>query len=362
MDKIKVIAYYLPQFHPIPENDVWWGKGFTEWTNVGKAKSLFPGHLQPRVPSELGYYDLRVPEVREQQAALAKEYGVDGFAYWHYWFGNGKQLLERPFNEVLKKGKPDFPFCLSWANETWQGFYHGLKSRQTLIEQTYPGNDDNAKHFYNVLPALKDNRYITIDGKPLFIVYRPFNLPNPKDFIMQWRELASQNGLPGICFVGITDSDEKIDEILNMGFDFVNLNGMNRYLLHRKSFKYALKSKIYKMIYGCKNVGFYEDAMKYFINDNAKRKDVLPTIIPNWDHSPRTNKEGYILHGSTPDLFRKHLNVVKESVRGKDNVNNIVFIKSWNEWGEGNFMEPDIIFGRKYLETFKEVMREMKDI
>src|ERR1700754_964591 len=160
----RVIAFYLPQFHPIPENDLWWGKGFTEWRNVGKAKQLFKGHYQPRVPADLGYYDLRVSETRKAQADMAKEHGKEGFCYWHYWFGNGKRLIERPFTEVLGSDQPDFPFCLAWANESWKGFAHGLKNRNVLIEQTYPGVDDYTAHFYAVLPAFIDKRYIQVDG------------------------------------------------------------------------------------------------------------------------------------------------------------------------------------------------------
>ena len=167
--KARVLAYYLPQFHPFPENDEWWGKGFTEWTNVGKAKNLFPGHYQPRVPADLGYYDLRVPETREAQAQLARDAGVEGFIYWHYWFA-GKELMERPFDEVLASGKPDFPFALAWANQTWQGFNFGVNDeRNVLIEQTYPGDEDYIAHFNKVLPAFKDKRYIQ---------YRQAYIPN----------------------------------------------------------------------------------------------------------------------------------------------------------------------------------------
>ena len=173
--KARIIAYYLPQFHPIPENDEVWGKGFTEWTNVAKAKPLFRGHYQPRIPADLGFYDLRLPEVREQQAELARDAGVEGFCYWHYWFGNGKMLLERPFEEVLKSGKPDFPFCLCWANHSWttktwkKG--HGSSSRTMIAEQLYPGEEDDIAHFNYCLPAFKDPRYITVEGKPLFGVF-----------------------------------------------------------------------------------------------------------------------------------------------------------------------------------------------
>lgn len=171
--KARLLALYLPQFHPIPENDLWWGKGFTEWTNVGKAQRYFRNHYQPRVPADLGYYDLRVAETRQAQADMAREYGVEGFVYWHYWFGNGKRLLERPFNEVLACGEPDFPFALAWANESWRGFAHGITNRNMLIEQLYGGVEDYTAHFRAVLPAFRDHRYITVDGKPLFMIYKP---------------------------------------------------------------------------------------------------------------------------------------------------------------------------------------------
>ena len=200
MSQIRSIAFYLPQFHPIPENDEWWGKGFTEWTNVVKAKPLFKGHYQPKLPTELGLYDLRVPEVREQQANLAKEYGIEGFCYWHYWFGNGRRILERPFNEVLESGKPDFPFCLAWANETWTGIWHGLNN-EILMEQTYPGQDDYIAHFNCLLKAFKDKRYMRVDDKPIFVVYRPNAIPDIKLFVDTFQEQAVQNGLKGVYLI-----------------------------------------------------------------------------------------------------------------------------------------------------------------
>ena len=200
--KIKPLAFYLPQYHPIPENNEWWGEGFTEWTNVSKATPLFPGHYQPHIPSDLGFYDLRLEEARIAQADLAKQYGIEGFIYWHYWFGNGKTILERPFNEVLESGRPDFPFCLAWANQSWTGIWHGLEN-QILMEQQYPGKEDYEKHFYHVLPAFQDKRYIRVDGMPVFFVYLPQELPDSNAFIDQWNELAIKNGLDGIYFIGI---------------------------------------------------------------------------------------------------------------------------------------------------------------
>ncbi|HEX7787590.1 MAG TPA: glycoside hydrolase family 99-like domain-containing protein, partial [Methylomirabilota bacterium] len=198
--RARVLAFYLPQFHPIPENDEWWGPGFTEWRNVAKARPLFRGHYQPRIPGELGFYDLRVPETRWAQAELARTHGVEAFCYWHYWFA-GRRILERPFREVLRLREPDFPFCLAWANQTWTGIWHGLRDR-TLIEQTYPGRQDYVAHFHAVLPALQDPRYVTVDGKPLFYVYAPREMPNALEFTDLWRDLAVKAGLKGLYLVG----------------------------------------------------------------------------------------------------------------------------------------------------------------
>src|SRR5215468_1528989 len=174
---VRVIAFYLPQYHPIPENDAWWGKGFTEWTNVAKARPLFPGHHQPIVPADLGFYDLRLPETREAQARLARAYGIEAFCYYHYWFA-GRRILERPFNEVLASGQPDFPFCLGWANQTWTGIWHGASNR-VLIQQTYGGETDARLHFEAVLQAMLDPRYLRVDGRPVFFLHQPQELPEP---------------------------------------------------------------------------------------------------------------------------------------------------------------------------------------
>jgi len=189
---VRTIAFYLPQFHPIPENDKWWGKGFTEWTNTARAKPLFRGHYQQHVPADLGFYDLRLPESRSAQANLARDYGLEAFCYYHYWFA-GHRILDRPFNEVLASGEPDFPFCLCWANQTWSGIWHGAANR-VLIEQTYPGIDDHRRHFETLLPAFSDKRYLTVDGKPLFIIYKPTELPNAAATTDLWREMAVKAG------------------------------------------------------------------------------------------------------------------------------------------------------------------------
>jgi lipopolysaccharide biosynthesis protein len=377
--KARVIAFYLPQFHPILENDTWWGKGFTEWTNVAKAKPLFKGHYQPRIPADLGFYDLRLPEVREAQANMARDAGIEGFCYWHYWFGNGKQLLERPFNEVLESGKPDFPFCLGWANHSWtnKSWEKGSSkiSEMTLMEQTYCKEDYDI-HFYEVLKAFKDPRYIKVDGKPLFVIYDSNTLPD--DFIPQWRSLAAKNGLKGIHFVGITgnlvsfDIDDKgkkhyrriktdtsaneaYEKVLAKGFDAVNSRGQLRAELSVKGrvYQYAVKAlEVYFNINVLKKFG-YEDIIKYLYLKEDTLEYVYPTLLPNWDRSARSGKKAIIYHRATPTLFERHLREGIALVSEKDPEHRILFLMSWNEWAEGNYVEPDLKYGHGWLDVLK---------
>lgn len=365
--KARVLAYYLPQFHPIPENDEWWGKGFTEWTNVTKAKKLFPGHYQPRLPADLGFYDLRVPESRQAQADLAKKYGIEGFVYWHYWFGNGKQLLERPFNEVLSSGKPDFPFCLAWANETWKGFAFGLDDeRKPLIEQLYPGDDDYIMHFNHVLPAFKDRRYITCEGKPVFIVYKPHDVPDVAHFINLWQKLAKENGLKGIYFIA-HELEQLGDEPVissygkrkNEGFDgvtFVNLMERNNSRLPfwlRIMRKLFYKNPRFRVMPSLRP--YRIDIFKTVLDS---QEDVFPSVMPDWDHTPRTGIRGDVLYGSTPEKFGEAVKTAVERIREKPEDKRFLFIKSWNEWAEGNYLEPDLKWGCAYLEAlYKEIKK-----
>lgn len=359
----RIFALYLPQFHPIPENDQWWGKGFTEWTNVGKAKPLFRGHYQPHVPADLGYYDLRVPETRKAQAEMAKKYGIEGFLYWHYWFGNGKRLLERPFNEVLKSGEPNFPFALAWANETWKGFAHGLKNRNVLIEQLYPGDEDYIAHFNEVLPAFKDKRYITVDGKPIFLIYKPHQLPDASHFINLWQRLAKENGLPGIYFIAHHQSTKEhnyqpekvsLQEMLSWGFDAVNFVRLTKCLENRSLFD-KLYGRIKRFVYKIPLAIPYKKAMGYFSDDIDKNEQVIPSIIPCWDHSPRSGKEALVLTNSTPELFGQHVNNVLNNVVEKEN--KLIIIKSWNEWAEGNYLEPDLRWGTQFLDVLSNKLK-----
>ncbi len=360
--KARVIAFYLPQYHPIPENDKWWGKGYTEWTTVGKAKPLFRGHYQPRVPADLGYYDLRMPEVREAQAEMAREAGIEGFCYWHYWFGNGKQLLERPFNEVLESGKPDFPFCLGWANHSWYAKNWNKKNvngkDKLLIKQNYLGEEDIKNHFFLVLKAFKDKRYLTVDEKPIFFIYSPKNIPDIRLFISVWQKLAVENGLNGIYFIGRTSINEDYKDIFNMGIDGICREGIES-ALYKINGKYAYKilRKI-RLLIDSKFVPLNKYKYSYFVKYLLEPKldaveNIYPTVIPNFDHSPRSDRHGLIIYNSSPEYFKAHFKEALQIVANKEKEHRIIFLKSWNEWGEGNYMEPDIFHGKGYLEALK---------
>ncbi len=360
--KARVIAFYLPQFHPVPENDLWWGKGFTEWTNVGKARPLFKWHYQPRVPADLGYYDLRVPETRIAQANLAREHGIEGFCYWHYWFGNGKVLLDRPFNEVLLSGKPDFPFCLAWANESWKGFDHGLVNRKVLIEQLYPGVVDYEAHFYSVLPAFMDKRYLKVDGKPIFMIYKPLATEEIKVFIELWRKLASENGLSGIFFIGHhNDQRYTLNEILNVGVDAVNTTRLTNYIVNHRTVIHKSVGRVKRFLYGYASAYAipYRVMSRYFLVESEdKLNNVFPSIVPGWDHTPRSGKEGLVMVNSNPKDFEDHVMKAVSIIQHKDHDRKIIFLKSWNEWAEGNYVEPDLKWGKQFLEA---ILRQVRD-
>lgn len=362
--KARVIALYLPQYHPIPENDKYWGKGFTEWVNVVQAKPLFRGHIQPRIPADLGFYDLRFPAIREEQAKLAKDAGIEGFCYWHYWFESGKMLLQRPFEEVLATGKPDFPFCLGWANHDWSTgtWLKGKKqlNKEMIAEQKYLGEEDYVAHFNYCLPAFKDHRYILVDGKPFFAIYDPFISPEILRFMGVWQELAIKNGLPGIHFVAMNNTQMSIDEILGMGFSAVNNRQMWETIKKTNHSRYInyLKYKVSNMFDLPLLRIKYEDILKYWYNGDEAKEMCYPTILPNYDRSPRAGGKGMIIYGSTPELFEKHVKMGLDLIKDKPFEHRIMILKSWNEWGETNYMEPDRIYGHEYLYALKRALEE----
>lgn len=363
--KARVIAMYLPQFHPFKENDEWWGKGFTEWTNVGKAKPLFRGHYQPRVPADLGYYDLRMPIIREQQAEMAREAGVEGFMYWHYWFGNGRTLMANIFQEVLESGKPDFPFCLGWANHSWTrrtwNSDAALHKDLDLMIQEYPDGDAEM-HFKAVLPAFKDKRYITVDDKPLFVVYAPLDIPNCSNFIELWQKLAKDSGLKGIHFVGLASGwESNYKKILNLGFDALTLSNLwnAQTAVNGGYLNQMLKTKLRKYLprIAPLDTYSYKKITNHLFCEWDEKENGYPQIIPNWDRSPRGGRRAVIYTGSTPELFKIHVQNAIELVKNKSDEHKIIFLRSWNEWAEGNYMEPDLKFGYGYINALHDVLK-----
>ena len=376
--RARVIAYYLPQYHPVPENDKFWGKGFTEWTNVAKAKPLFRGHYQPQIPADLGFYDLRLSEVREAQADLAREAGIEGFCYWHYWFGNGKKVLDMPFNEVLKSGRPDFPFCLGWANHSWttKTWEKGksFTSETMIFEQLYPGDEDYTAHFYDVLPAFRDHRYITVEGKPLFVIFDPDAFKDATHFMKLWNELAKKNGLKGVYFVGRCDalpdmslkSIRKIDQLTKPRYENMlkrGYDGINSVTLKYAEFKAT--GVLHKAVHSFMRKYFggwvldkykYGDIMKHFITPEDYMDRIYPQLIPRRDRSPRSGRKAMIYYNSTPELFEIAAENAVKCVEKRDMDHRLIFLNAWNEWGEGAYMEPDIRYGKKYIETLRKVL------
>lgn len=360
--KPKVFAFYLPQFHPFPENDEWWGKGFTEWTNVGKAKPLFKGHYQPRVPADLGYYDLRLPEIRQQQADLAREAGVTAFCYWHYWFGNGKRLLADVFQEVLDTGKPDFPFCLAWANHTWRavGCTAGNESPEVLMEQTYPGIEDERMHFDFLLKAFRDKRYVKVNGKPFLFIFDSKSIPT--EYIKNFKKWTIEAGYPGLYLVGNKPYSMSKKELLEKGFDAITYGRLGLHVPNSKAKEFLLKVRNRLLSY-CKrrppHVYDYKKEYHGFINkDIDKEIDVIPQLYPQWDHSPRTGSKGNIYINSEPKYFKEHVKEALDAIKDKPEEYQILILKSWNEWAEGNYMEPDLKYGKGYMRALHSAISE----
>lgn len=373
-NKIKFLAYYLPQFHPIPENDLWWGKGFTEWTNVAKAKPLFKGHYQPILPADLGFYDLRVQEIQEQQAALATEYGIDGFIYYQYWFGNGKMLLEKPAEAMLKNKNIDLPFCFCWANETWKGVWHGLDNPTILMEQIYGGEEDYRAYFNYLLPFFQDNRYIKSDNKPMFHIYKLEEIPDLSLFINTFNQLALINGFDGIYFISTGNVNSRNVTENNNIYGVVGLDSFNaiRYqqktFFNRKSVLGRLENLFLSKIGHTNEV---ENRKKPLVLDYATgvlnlnidfpHQKYIPCVFPNWDNSARSGNKSLIFKNATPSAWKIHLSkTISKLELNKVNPPYII-IKSWNEWAEGNHLEPDIKFGLQWLESVKEVKEKFNN-
>lgn len=374
MNKTKFLAFFLPQFHPIPENDQWWGKGFTEWTNVSQARPRFRGHYQPHIPADLGFYDLRLAETRQEQAKLAAENGIYGFCYYHYWF-NGYKLLERPTEDILKSQEPDFPFCLCWANETWSRTWSG-EDRYVLIKQEHSREDD-IEHFKYLLSFFTDPRYICVDNKPMFIVYRPDLIADVEGTLRLWRQMAVDAGVPGLHLVAVYNNFSLTDEqgFIKKGFDAViEFQPHKRYipkqaLVRRVANKLkSLVNECYRKLRNTHDVLFVTTHRHSYqkLKDNAIRGlqehqqpgvKIYPSVIPSWDNSARRKDGSRVIQNLDPQPFGEWLQHAATSVADYQD-DNFVFINAWNEWAEGAHLEPDLVCGHGFIDEVKKIMNK----
>ncbi len=348
----KLIALYLPQFHPIPENDAWWGRGFTEWTNVAAARPHFRGHHQPHLPADLGFYDLRLAEAREAQATLASQNGIHGFCYYHYWF-NGSRLLERPFNDVLSSRSPDFPFCLCWANENWTRAWDG-QEREILKKQSY-SNEDNRRHIDWLIRAFQDSRYIRIEGKPLFLIYRLHDIPNAGELLAMWRAQAQRQGLPGLYLcamqTGLSAGSEApllrsgVDAIVDFQPNWPSFpasgNLIDRLAVAARTILPAsLYQAVSRSVSATRVIDYGKVVDVLLKRPWPKNYTRFPCVFPSWDNSAR-RKAPTIIQNDDPGRYQRWLEVAIDAVRGYAAEQQVVFINAWNEWAEGCHLEPD---------------------
>lgn len=361
-EKMKIIAFYLPQFHCFPENDKWWGKGFTEWTNVKNAKPLFEGHNQPRVPLNNNYYTLTDKNVLKWQSNLAKEYGIYGFCYYHYWF-NGKMLMEKPMEIMLEDRSIDLPFCICWANENWTKAW-AKRSKEVLIAQKYDDKEDWEKHFQYFLSFFSDPRYIRINNKPVLVIYRPELIPCLKELLSYWNEQAKESGFQGICFMYqhkfFDHTKHSAGELFDYGIEYQPSYAMDQQrkkidLVARKiknliSNKFNLKTgKSSSIIYD------YDMAWQYILKMEPKDSKMIPGAFVDWDNTPRYKNQASLFTGVTPDKFEKYLTQQIENAKNKYH-KDMIFMFAWNEWGEGGYLEPDETTGFKRLEAVKNAL------
>lgn len=344
---VKTIAFYLPQFHPFPENDEWWGKGFTEWTNVGKAERFFPGHYQPHCPIHLGYYDLRIPDVMEEQARLARNYGISGFAYYFYWF-NGKVLMEEPLKAMLDNKRVDIPFCFIWANENWTRRWDGQENDVLIAQNHSP--EDSQRFLEFIIPYLKDDRYIKIDGKPVLIVYRPSILGDVSRTIRKWNQTAKNAGFPGVYTIGALTFGEDPTGMFDATMEFPPHGAKSEEVSSTvPGLSHTFDGEIYD----------YEQIVK----NSAKKRDpdgkVFPTATLTWDNTARKGAKAILFVNYSHNKFAQWLSSNIERVTKNPSLSpdeRIVFINAWNEWAEGTHLEPDQRSGFGYLNAVRKVL------
>ena len=366
----RMIAFYLPQFYPTPYNDEWWGKGFTEWTNVVQARPHFKGHYQPHLPADLGFYDLRLPEAREAQAELARQYGIHGFCYYHYWF-NGQRILERPLDAVLASGTPDLPFCICWANEDWSRTWEGHRDK-LLLAQSYSPKDDLA-HIQYLLPTLSDPRYIQVEGKPLVLIYKVELMPDPKATAELWRREAEKAGLSGLFLVRVeSNSVHGNTSPASIGFDAAVRFQPNFTVVHPPTgIKASTGRKIREEYPGLyrflrrfmppppvKDIVYtYENIYRRWRDDPMQPERHFECVTPMWDNSARRHIGATIIMNSTPQLYEQWLREAVARTAPDSAQEKTVFINAWNEWAEGCHLEPCQKWGTAYLEATQRVYR-----
>jgi len=353
---IKPIALYLPQFHPIEENDHWWGHGFTEWHNVARAKQQFKDHYQPHLPADLGFYDLRLRETRIAQAAMAREHGIYGFCYYHYWF-NGKRLLNRPLDDLLESDQPDLPFMLCWANENWTRTWDG-QEKEVLIKQDYSEADDLAHIRFLLENVFCDKRYIKVDGKPFFIFYRPQHFNDFKNTILVWRREAERTGFPGL-YLGYMQSFAYKEAPEVIGLDcavafhpdvaempkHIHPNAWQKILHHTRLFhSYHYQHAVFR----------YADYVANMLKKHSIKDNLYQMVFPMWDNSARRKMNAVIFKDAAPALYKSWLQHTLQS--SKSMGQNFVFINAWNEWAEGCHLEPCQKWGTQYLEATKQAI------
>lgn len=371
---MKIIAFYLPQYHAIPENDGWWGKGFTEWTNVKKARPVMRGQVQPKVPLNNRYYCLLDDSEKKWQADIAKKAGIYGFCYYHYWF-DGKLLLEKPAEQMLANKDIDISFCFSWANEPWSRSWKG-ESKNVIMPQSYGGESDWKKHFEYLLPFFKDKRYIKENGKPVFIIYKPDIMPKCYEMLSYWNKLAIDEGFSGMYFgfqfpsgFRNTENESRFDFAIEFeplytrtaSQEFLNISTMKgKVELLRKNpslFIHISISKIKNKYFNRPIVYDYSNECEKLTTRCPRFNNAVPGMYTGWDKTPRNGSRAMIYKGSTPQNFYKYLK--KQISRAKEVYKTeYLFITAWNEWGEGAYLEPDEQYKYGYLNALKKAVEE----
>jgi len=376
---MKIISFYLPQFHTIPENDKWWGEGFTEWVNVKKARPLFEGHEQPKVPLGANYYNLLDVEVMRRQAQIAKEHGVYGFCFYHYWF-DGRMLLEKPVENYMKEKSIDFPYCICWANENWTNQW--VEDKHTvLISQTYGGPKEWEQHYSYLRSFFLDKRYIKKDNKPLFIIYRPDLISKMSEMIETFNKCAVADGLEGICFVcqrpdSLLSGNASDISMFNYCIEyqpmvaFNSLNEKKQSLLWLRKIKRNLLMKAEKYLHittaGLKLSNVKRDNVRTYDYDELWREIIslkrmsqnsIPGAFVNWDNTPRKGQRGSVVLGVTPEKFKQYLSQQISHTKSEYE-QDMIFMFAWNEWAEGGYLEPDEINKFAYLNGIREALQE----